>query len=356
MILYPLEFEPIYKSKIWGGDNLKRVYKRNLPGNKIGESWELAAHPHGTSVIANGPYKGKTLLELIKENPEPLLGKRIKSENQQTFPLLIKFIDANDRLSVQVHPDNEYAREEKNEYGKTEMWYILEAKPGAKLIYGLKNGTTEETLARAIENSQLELYLNEIEVKKGDIFFIPAGTVHAIGEGILLAEIQQNSDTTYRLYDWDRKGEDGTGRELHIEKALAVIDFNKKINPTHSRPLVKDNGDYTRAFLAACPYFVTEKINTKTAYQLNLSGDRFYILINLAGEGDLICANKNYQLYPGKTYFLPAGLEKVQISGRVEFLLTYIPGSKEEVINSLIQSGLTQEDINTLAGMDNWDK
>ena len=161
------------------------------------------------------------------------------------------------------------------------MWYILEAKAGAKLIYGLKEGTTESTLARAIENSQLELYLNEVEVKKGDIFFIPAGTVHAIGEGILLAEIQQNSDTTYRLYDWNRKGEDGTGRELHIEKALAVIDFNKKINPTHSRPLtIKDNG-YTRVFLAACPYFVTEKINTKNGYRLNLAGERFYILINL---------------------------------------------------------------------------
>lgn len=356
MFLYPLEFEPIYKSKIWGGDNLERIYNRDLPGRNIGESWELAAHPHGTSIIASGPHKGLTLPELIEKNPELILGKKIRYESQQAFPLLIKFIDANDRLSVQVHPDNAYAQRVENEYGKTEMWYILEAKAGAKLIYGLKEGTTESTLARAIENSQLELYLNEIEVKKGDIFFIPAGTVHAIGEGILLAEIQQNSDTTYRLYDWDRKGEDGTGRELHIEKALAVIDFNKKINPTHSRPLtIKDDG-YTRVFLAACPYFVTEKINTKNGYRLNPAGERFYILINLTGEGDIIYDNKNYQLYPGKTYFLPAGLEKVQISGRVEFLLTYIPGSKEEVINSLIQSGLTQEDINTLAGMDNWDK
>ena len=158
------------------------------PAGILARAGNWPAHPHGTSIIASGPHKGLTLPELIEKNPELILGKKIRYESQQAFPLLIKFIDANDRLSVQVHPDNAYARRVENEYGKTEMWYILEAKAGAKLIYGLKEGTTESTLARAIENSQLELYLNEIEVKKGDIFFIPAGTVHAIGEGILLAE------------------------------------------------------------------------------------------------------------------------------------------------------------------------
>lgn len=353
MNLYPLQFEPIYKRKIWGGDSLQRVYNRELPESSIGESWEVAAHPHGTSIIANGLYQGRTLTELISKNPEGILGSSIKYKKDRQFPLLIKFIDANDKLSVQVHPDNNYAQRIENESGKTEMWYILEAKPGAKLVYGLKPGTKKDTFSEAIKNGKVETYINEVEVTKGDIFYMPSGTIHAIEDGILLAEIQQNSNTTYRVYDWNRTGEDGKARELHVEKALDVINFDK-INNNKSIPLKIENEKYNRSFLAASPYFVIEKIRNKVDYQFELSRNRFYILINLEGDGEIISNNKRYSLNPGKTYFLPAGLDKIKVIGMVEFLLTYIPDGRKEIINVLKKFNFNQKQINRLAGINDW--
>lgn len=355
MELYPLTFEEIYKEKIWGGKGLEKIYNRRLPNNKIGESWEVAAHPHGMSIVKNGIYKGKSLIELINKYPNKILGYSLDKKIKNYFPLLVKIIDANEKLSVQVHPDDDYASRVENEAGKTEMWYILAAKPGAKLVYGLKPGTKRKDFAEAVKKGFLEKYLNEIEVKKGDIIYMPAGTIHAIEEGVLLAEIQQNSDTTYRIYDWNRVGIDGESRDLHIEKALDVINFSEEGVEAKSTPLSLEYRAYKRSFLAACPYFTTEKIEVRKEYILNPDNSRFHVLLNLKGQGNILCDGKIYQLNPGNTYFLPAGLQKVRITGQVEFLLTYLESSKEEIINLLSSLNFSEEKINNLPGLKNWD-
>lgn len=353
MELYPLKFNPIYKEKIWGGNKLHEVFYRDLPNNKIGESWEVAAHPNGTSIIKNGIYQGRKITNLIEKNPKKILGN-IELNKNKRFPLLIKILDANAKLSVQVHPDDKYAEKVEGEPGKTEMWYILDAEPGAKLIYGLKAGTSKKEFTAAVKNGKIEDYLNEITVEKGDIYYMPSGTIHAIEEGILLAEIQQNSDTTYRVYDWNRLGKDGSPRELHIEKALDVIDFDKEIIKAKSTPLTIQKNNYKRSFLAACPHFVTEKINVNGIYQLNTNGKRFYIIMNLNGQAGISSNNKIYNLSPGDTYFLPAALGNVSIDGHNEMLISYIPESKKEIKNTLLSSGFKDTDINNLAGLEGW--
>lgn len=355
MKLYPLKFNYIYKEKIWGGNKLEKIYNRKLPNKSIGESWEVAAHPHGTSIIKNGRYKGINIQDLIDKYPDEMLGNRIEAEYRERFPLLIKILDANEKLSVQVHPNDDYASRIENEPGKTEMWYILDAKPGAKLIYGLKPGTNKKIFSEAIKKGCLEKYLNKVEVEKGDIFYIPSGTIHALEEGILLAEIQQNSDTTYRVYDWNRVEIDGKPRELHIKKALDVIDFKKNIEKKNT-PLTRKYKTYKRSFLAACPYFITEKIEVNKDYALNPEGKRFYVIINIQGKGNIHSNGRYYQLNPGDTYFLPAELRNIRISGKVEFLLTYLNNNREEIIKELNNLDFTEKQINNLAGISNWNK
>ena len=201
-MFYPLFFEPVYKNIIWGGRNLEKVLNRTLPEGTIAESWDVCCHKNGMSIVSNGPLKGIGLDELIKTNGALLVGKNCESMDR--FPLLIKIIDANDKLSVQVHPGNDYALKVHGDLGKTEMWYVIAAKPGAKLIYGTLPGTSLETFSAAIKNGCLEETLNFIDIKTGDVIFIPSGTLHAIMDGLLIAEIQQNSDTTYRVFDWNR--------------------------------------------------------------------------------------------------------------------------------------------------------
>lgn len=353
MNLYPLKFEAIYKEKIWGGNKLKEVFDRDLPYDKTGESWEVSAHDNGTSIIKNGIYQGRKITNLIEKNPKELLGE-INLDESKRFPLLIKLLDANAKLSVQVHPDDDYAQKIENELGKTEMWYIIDAVPGAKLVYGLKPGTKKEELADAIKSGNLEDYLNEVTVEKGDVFYMPSGTVHAIEEGILLAEIQQNSDTTYRVYDWNRVGKDGKPRELHIERALDVIDFDKEVSQAKSQPLTIDMGSYRRSFLAACPYFVTEKIDVNGLYQLNTDKKNFYIIMNLSGQAGISSDEKVYNLSPGDTYFLPADLGTVDIDGNNEMLVSYIPKNKAAVIEELLSLDFTKSEINQLAGLSDW--
>ena len=353
MDLYPLKFIPIYKEKIWGGNRLQKVFDRDIPNSKIGESWEIAAHPNGTSIIKNGIYQGRRITDLIEKNPTELLGN-IKLNNKKRFPLLIKILDANAKLSVQVHPDDNYAQKVENEPGKTEMWYIIEAEPGAKLVYGLKAGTTKEEFADAVKSGKIEKYLNEITVEKGDIFYMPSGTIHAIEDGILLAEIQQNSDTTYRVYDWNRVGKDGKPRELHIERALDVINFDEKIIQAKSIPLTISNNNYKRSFLAACPHFVTEKIDNNSIYQLNTGGKRFYIIVNLRGQAGISSNGKVYNLSPGDTYFLPANLGNVNIDGNNEMLISYIPENREEIQDELLRLNFKKSAIDNLTGMDEW--
>ncbi len=352
MNLYPLQFKAIYKEKIWGGTKLEKYFNRKIPSAKTGESWEIAAHKNGTSTVINGPLTGVNLDELIYKWPIKMTGSsKLKRDK---FPLLIKLLDANKKLSVQVHPDNNYENLSKEESAKTEMWYIIAAEPGAQLIHGFKKGTNQNDIKKALANGNLEKLLNRISVKAGDIFFIPSGTVHGIEEGILLAEIQQSSDTTYRFYDWDRKDKNGHKRPLHIKKALAVtnLKYNKNIKCT---PLTYNCTEYKRSYLAACSYFITEKINIKKEYSINTNGDKFYIILCLKGKGTLYHDKKSYSLSTGQTFYLPASLSHINIKGNNEFLLIYLPDSKEDFINNLLAQGFTESEINNLAGINIWD-
>lgn len=319
-MLYPLFFQPVYKEIIWGGQNLKTLLNKEVPFEKTAESWEVCCHKNGMSIVENGEYKGKSINEVIDLHKVELLGT--KSLNYDRFPLLIKYIDANDSLSVQVHPNDEYALKNEGDYGKTEVWYIVDAKEDAKLIFGVKEGTTKEDFKTALDNKNLEECLNYVNVKKGDVIFIPSGTVHAILDGIVIAEIQQNSDTTYRVYDWNRVDKNGNPRELHIEKALDVIDFNmsgKVHTPNHE----KANG-YLFANITKCKYFNVDEIIVDEIYEDSTNGDSFFIFMCIEGKGTLVYDNKEYKLSTGKTFMIPAKEQSFEIKGQVKLLKTYL--------------------------------
>lgn len=259
--LYPLTFDPVLKDYIWGGRNLEKL-GRTLPDGIIAESWDIAGHEDGTSVVNNGRFAGKLLTELHQELGLDLIGRNCQwAQDRGKFPLLIKILDANRQLSVQVHPKDDYALEhEGNELGKTEMWVVMDAKPDAKLQLGVKADTTPEQFRQGIEAGNLEPYLHYVPVKAGDHVCVPAGTLHAIMDGIMIAEIQQNSNTTYRVYDWNRIGADGKPRPLHIDKALDVIDFDKAEPSICPPELISDNDGVKRALLCENEYFVTERV------------------------------------------------------------------------------------------------
>ena len=261
MKLYPLTFSPVLKDYIWGGRTLEQL-GRVLPEGIIAESWEIAGHEDGTSIVDNGLYKGKKLTEVHAELGLGLIGhKNTWAQERGKFPLLVKLLDANRPLSVQVHPNDEYAlANEGNELGKTEMWVVLRAEPGAQLVLGVKAGTTPAVFRQAIEDGNLEPYLHFVTVKAGDHICVPSGSLHAIMDGLLIAEIQQNSNTTYRVYDWNRLGADGRPRPLHIEKALDVINFDQ-VEPALCPPKLVAEGDGIRRFeLCRNSYFVTEQV------------------------------------------------------------------------------------------------
>ncbi|WP_027307660.1 mannose-6-phosphate isomerase, class I [Caloramator sp. ALD01] len=319
-MLYPLFFQPVYKEIIWGGQNLNKIFGRSLPYEKTAESWEVCCHKNGMSIIENGIYKEKTLQEIIDIYKEELLGT--KALKYDRFPLLIKYIDANDKLSVQVHPNDEYALKFEGDFGKTEMWYVVDAKDDAKLIYGVKEGTTKEEFKEALFNKQLEDCLNYVSVKKGDVIFIPSGTVHAILDGIVIAEIQQNSDTTYRVYDWNRVDKNGKPRELHIEKALDVIDFNisgKVVSPVSQ----KFNG-YSLSNIAKCNYFSVDEINVENKYFDKTNGESFHIYMCIEGNGRLNYNGEIYDISAGKTFMIPAKKEEFTIEGQLKLLKAYL--------------------------------
>ncbi|MEM7347125.1 MAG: type I phosphomannose isomerase catalytic subunit, partial [Chloroflexota bacterium] len=253
--IYPLLFTPVFRDYIWGGRNLETKFGRTIPPGLVAESWEISGHPSSPTTVENGPFAGKTLPDLLTLLQEELVGHRAKPMLARgKFPLLIKLLDANQPLSVQVHPEDSYAQVHENgELGKTEMWYILHAEPDASLIFGLKPGVTPASFRQAIEAGTLETCLHYLPVKAGDAIFIPAGSVHAIMDGIILAEIQQNSDTTYRVYDWNRVGADGKPRQLHVDRALDVINFNQ-VEPTAFAPqLIEETDNLRREIITKCP-------------------------------------------------------------------------------------------------------
>ena len=321
-MLYPLQLSAALKDYLWGGSRLKNEFNKKSTLEKVAESWELSCHKDGQSKIVNGKYKGQTLTAYIEDNGKAVLGKNAAKFTY--FPILIKLIDAEDHLSVQVHPDNDYALRVEGEYGKTEMWYIVDAKPGAYLLYGFKKEISKEEFKERIENHTLLEVCNKVPVKKGDVFFIDAGTLHAIGEGIVIAEIQQNSNTTYRIYDYGRIGVDGKPRELHIEKAL---DVTKLIPPTKSTQAMQTMNffaDYTMQLLASCEYFTAYYFDVKNECKFVANEDSFHSIVVLEGQLELVSNTETLHLVKGDSVFVPAEMGEYCVKGKANFIFSIV--------------------------------
>lgn len=319
--MYPMKLTAPLKDYIWGGTKLKEEYGKVSDLEKVAESWELSCHKDGTSIIANGEYAGKTLTEYLEKNKSALGSDCDKFDN---FPILIKLIDAKDNLSVQVHPENEYALRVEGEYGKTEMWYIVDCDEGAELLYGFKNEITKEEFVERIKNNTLLEVTNAVKVKKGDVFFIDAGTLHAIGKGILIAEIQQNSNTTYRIYDYGRVGNDGKPRELHIDKAVDVTKLVPPVRKTEPQGKPEDMGGYVKTLLAECEYFTVNTLNIKESAKLAADEKSFNSLLCLSGSAELKSRHGNIEINKGESVFLPAEFGEYELCGNAEIVLTTV--------------------------------
>lgn len=319
---YPLQFQPEFKERVWGGRALEQ-FGLTIPDGHIGEGWMIADHPNGTTKVLNGELAGLGLDEIRETYGQDWLGSKGVSEQGGRFPLLIKLLDCNDDLSVQVHPTDDYVGLPKGELGKTEMWYVLDAKSGAKIIYGLKENVTHDHLRDALENGTVMDTLQEVSVEAGDSFFIPAGTVHALCAGVLVAEIQQNSDTTYRIFDYNRPGLDGKPRELHIEDSLNVTVF-KNTGATSMKTNQAVPGEWLT--LASCPYFVVEKGIVSGSWNLSTTQDSFTILVVCEGSGQLIWNEKEQlNLKAGQCYLLPSSLASYKLEGNTTVLRSYLP-------------------------------
>lgn len=315
----PFELIPPVKDYLWGGTRLRDEFGKMSDKDILAESWELSCHKDGQSVIAEGEYKGKTLSYFLAEHPEAA-GKNC--ERFEYFPVLIKLIDAKNDLSVQVHPDNEYAQRVEGEYGKTEMWYIVDCEEGAELIYGFRDRISREEFRKAIEENTLLDKVNKVPVKKGDVFFIKSGTLHAIGKGILIAEIQQNSNTTYRVYDYGRVGADGKPRQLHIEKALDVTNLAPTAPYVPAKPV--QLGGRTVQILADCEYFTVSKQNIASEADMCADEGSFNHILMLEGEGRLVAEGCEIALKKGTSVFVPAGTGGYKILGTAEMIVTEI--------------------------------
>jgi len=321
MNAYPLQFRPEMKERVWG-DRALSQFGFTLPEGPIGEAWTIADHPNGTSTIMNGELAGKGLDTVREQYGSEWFGSKFNSTESKRFPLLIKLLDCNDDLSVQVHPKDDYSRLPKGELGKTEMWYVLDAKPGAKIIYGLKSDWTRESLEAAVAANKIMESMQEVTVEAGDCFYIPSGTVHALCAGVLVAEIQQNSDTTYRLYDYNRPGLDGKPRELHIEDSLNVINYN---NAGASRMTTAVSAPNSWLTLVESAYFVTEKAEVRGEWSLSTSSESFTILIIADGSGSLHWADQAITLKSGDCFLLPATLGHYTFDGKFTVLQSYLP-------------------------------
>lgn len=322
--MYPLKFKKKLVKKVWGGRKFKEVLNMELPDNDLyGESWEVSSHKGGLSYVDNGEFQGKSLIELIEKYGKDILGEEIIEKFKGKFPLLIKYLDINDRLSVQVHPSDEYALKVEGEFGKSESWYIMEASNDATLILGIKDGITKEIFRKKVELKEFDGLFNTVKVKKGDFINLCPGVVHATMEGsILICEVQQNSDTTYRIYDFDRLV-DGKLRELHIDKALDVIDFegNVEITTDKSRQRILLVGAEKEELIRG-KYFNIDKYLIDGEFKDEINRN-FKIYSVLDGKGKIIYGGKEYTAEKGDTYFIPAGLE-VEIIGKLEILKSFM--------------------------------
>ncbi len=322
--LYPMKFKPIYKPKIWGDDKLKSILNKTDAPEMAGESWEISAVQENISILKNGFLKGNSLQDLIEIYMEDLIGPKVYKKFGNEFPLLVKFIDANDNLSVQVHPDDEMAKKRHNAYGKTEMWYILQAEQGAQLVSGFKKPISREEFTARMNDSNIRETLNFVDVKAGDVYFIPAGRIHATGAGILFAEIQQTSDITYRVYDWDRVDSNGKSRELHTELARDVIDYS---------PVEKARTDYTTkpdfpSRIITCPYFTTNYLHLTKSLTKSYAGcESFVIIMCTEGKLDITWDNGTLNMVKGETALIPHEVMEI----------TIIPAPETKILETFIE-------------------
>ena len=308
--MYIMKMSPAFKGYLWGGTKLKSDYNKQSDFNIIAESWELSCHPNGKSVIMNGPLAGKTLDAVLENDFTDILGRNCHGMTK--FPLLIKLIDAQADLSVQVHPDDTFALKHEGEFGKTEVWIILDCEPGASIYYGLRRKVTRRVLRYCIKFQSLITLLKKIEVNKGDVFFISPGTIHAIGAGIVIAEIQQNSDVTYRLYDYNRRDAKGYPRPLHTAKGAHCADLEPV---AVSEP--------PEGFLTTCEYFSVKSLKVSGAKNCHAGDDSFQALLITEGEGFVRHGDNEIEITKGDCLFVPANLGDYEITGNCELLVSY---------------------------------
>jgi mannose-6-phosphate isomerase len=325
MSLYPLKFESICLEKIWGGNRLKTLLNKNYNAKNCGESWEISGVEGNISLVANGFLKGNDLSELIEIYMGDLVGDKVYEKFGNEFPLLIKFIDAQDDLSIQVHPNDELSKERHNAFGKTEMWYVLDAAEGALINSGFNQPVDREKYLEHLENGNLTDLLKYDEVKVGDVFFIPAGRVHAIGKGSMVAEIQQTSDVTYRIFDYNRKDDKGNERELHTDLALDAIDFSylEDYKTKYKAEINKSTN------IVSCRYFTTNILEFDQIIEKDYSLlDSFVIYITLEGDFDIDAGETTEKIEKGETVLIPANIEYLKLypkKGKVKLLEVYIP-------------------------------
>jgi len=315
--LYPLKFKTIFKDKIWGGQKIKTYLHKDfgsLPN--CGETWEISGVKSDVSVVANGELAGESLADLLEKYKGELVGKKVYDHFGNIFPLLIKFIDANEDLSIQVHPDDELGKKRHNSFGKTEMWYVIEADPGSTLIAGFNKELTEQEYLDKFNSGHLTDILNKEDVKAGDVFFLPAGRVHTIGKGLLIAEIQQTSDITYRIYDFDRVDDKGNKRELHTEEALAAIDY--KHYPEYKTSYQPETNETVE--LVTCRYFTTNLMDFTESTEKDYSGlDSFVVYVCLEGDFVVKHNGSDYAVTMGDCILLPNTIDKVQLETSTSF-------------------------------------
>lgn len=316
--LYPIKFQPIFKEKIWGGNKLKSVLEKQTNGNNIGESWEISDVDGDTSIVLNGELKDQSLKELLKDYASDLIGAKNYNTFGNKFPLLIKFIDAKKDLSIQLHPNDKLAKKRHNSFGKTEMWYVMDADDNANLIVGFNQDMNSEKYLKHLKNKTLSEILNFDKVKTGDTYFIEVGRLHAIGAGVMLVEIQQTSDITYRVYDWERVDKNGNSRDLHNDLALDALDFNMKNNFRVNYSKTKNETNE----LVNCPYFTTNylPIHLETVQKEN-NLDSFIIYICVEGNATLKTSSFSVTIKKGETVLIPAAIKSFKIEAKAAILL-----------------------------------
>ena len=319
----PFLLKPSGKDYLWGGNRLNDDFNKNIDLTPLAETWECSTHPDGPSYVASGKHKGKSLIEVLKEHPE-YLGTHPRTNGE--LPILIKFIDAKKDLSVQVHPNDEYAMQYENgQLGKTEMWYVLDASKDAKLVHGFNCDVDKKIIKQSIDNGTIKKYLHKVPVHKDDLFYIKAGTIHAIGAGALIAEIQENSNLTYRLYDYNRVDKNGKLRELHIDKALDVMDYKASQDVKQPIRVHKYKKGYASELLCRCKYFEVhkEKINTencKEMFSFQTQSNSFHVLLCVDGCGTLISEEEIIPFFKGDCIFIPANSVELKIHGVADLL------------------------------------